>query len=57
MAADGLTAKRSAALRIELPSARSRRSRDNGAVMVSSPALTPGTLESERPMPCNPELL
>ena len=61
-AADALTSKRSAAPRIELPSAtartiRSRRSQDNGAVMVSSSALTPSTLESDLPIPCNPEPL
>jgi hypothetical protein len=61
MAADELTWNRSAACRIELPSAtartiRSRRSRDKGA-MVSSNALTPDTLESDQPIPCNPELL
>lgn len=61
-AADGLTAKRSAACRIELPCAtartiRSRRSRDKGAVMVRSNALTPSTLESDHPIPCNPDPL
>ena len=48
MAAEGLTAKRSAACRIELPfdtarAIRSRKSRDKGAVMGSSCAVTSGT--------------
>jgi hypothetical protein len=46
MAAEALTATRRAACRIELPlstarTSRSRRSRDNGAVMVNSAALAP----------------
>ena len=62
MAAEALTWKRSAACRIERPSAtartiRSRRSCDKGAVMGSSCPLTPDTLESDQPIPCNPELL
>jgi hypothetical protein len=62
MAADALTAKRRAACRIELPlstarTIRSRRSRDNGAVMVNSAALAPGTLQSEHLIPCKPEPL
>src|SRR5215210_2870229 len=62
MAAEALTAKRRAACRIELPlstarTIRSRRSRDNGAVMVNSAALAPGTLQSEHLIPCKPEPL
>ena len=62
IAAEALTAKRRAACRIELPlstarTIRSRRSRDNGAVMVNSAALAPGTLQSEHLIPCKPEPL
>jgi hypothetical protein len=61
-AADGLTSNRKTACRIDAPPStartiRSRRSRDNGAVMVSSNALTPSTLESDLPIPFNPEPL
>jgi hypothetical protein len=57
IAAEALTAKRRPACRIVLPSStactiRSRRSWDKGAVMVSSKALTPGTLESDHLIPC-----
>ncbi len=62
MAAEALTAKRRAACRMELPlstarTIRSRRSRDNGAVLVNSAALAPGTLQSEHLILCKPEPL
>src|SRR3954451_21038762 len=62
IAAEALTAKRRAACRIGLPPStactiRSRRSWDKGAVMMSSTALTPGTLQSEHLIPCKSEPL
>jgi hypothetical protein len=62
MTADGLTSNRSAAWRLELPAStartiRWRKSWDRGAVIVGSIAPTPVTLESDHPIPCNPETL
>ncbi len=62
MAADGLTSKRLAGFRIELPAStartiRCRRSWDKGAVIPSCNPLTPDALESECPIPCNPKPL